>query len=214
MDRNKPWPSYRYCVIDLEGTGGQDRENEAILEIAAVQIVEGKVKEDYYHTLIHSERKIPKRPWITFTNEDLKHAPSFDEIRDELFSYLNQSVLVAHHARVDWRLLKRKYLQYHPVLLDTLTLSRKLYANEKKHSLDDLSDRLNLTRYTQNLFDTSQRHRAHYDAWLTAYAFITMCEERLSPETTLLELYRLCGIETISYEQGNLFDSFHERGCL
>lgn len=205
MELNKQWQSYRYCVVDLEGTGGQDKENEAILEIAAVHIVDGKVEEDYFHSLINPERKIPRRPWITLTNEDLKDAPSFREIKEELFSYLDRSVLIAHNARVDWRLLKRKYPQFNPVLLDTLALSRKLYADEKKHSLDDLSDRLNLTQYTQKFFDESQRHRAHYDAWITAYAFIAMCQERLLPDTTLSELYQLCGIETVVHEQGNLF---------
>lgn len=205
MELNKPWQSYRYCVVDLEGTGGQDKENEAILEIAAVHIVDGQVRKDYYHTLIHPRRKIPRKPWITLTNEDLKNAPPFEEIQKELFSYLNQSILVAHNAHVDWRLLKRKYPQFSPLLLDTLALSRKLYANEKKHSLDDLSDRLQLTQYIQKLFDESQRHRAHYDALTTAHAFITMCREKLSPETTLSQLYQLCGIETVAHEQGNLF---------
>ena len=211
MDRNQPWSAYRYCVIDLEGTGGQDAENEAILEVAAVPIIDGKVKKDFFHTLVNPERKIPKRHWISFTNEDLKEAPTFGEIREELFSYLDQSILIAHQARVDWRVLKRKYPHFHPILLDTLTLSRKLYPNEKKHSLDDLTQRFNLAQYTRKLFAAPQRHRAHVDAWITAYAFLAMCQAKLSPATTLAQLVQLCGIETITYEQGNLFDSMRER---
>jgi len=80
MDLNKHWKSYRYCVVDLEGIGGQDRENKAFLEIAAVHIINGKVKEDYYHTLINPKRRVLKRPWIKLTNDDLKNAPTFGEI--------------------------------------------------------------------------------------------------------------------------------------
>lgn len=63
-------------AIDLEGSGAQDREREAILEIALVPIVDWQPDMTAaYCTLINPERSVPQRPWISPGLTDEAPAP-------------------------------------------------------------------------------------------------------------------------------------------
>jgi DNA polymerase III epsilon subunit-like protein len=53
-------------ALDLEGSGAQDHDNEAILEIAVVPLTGGRPDTaSAYTTLINPGRTIPGRPWIS-----------------------------------------------------------------------------------------------------------------------------------------------------
>src|SRR5689334_3064339 len=63
---SRPWTHAPLVVIDLEGTGAQDGDAEAILEIAAVRLLNGRPDTGTaYTTLINPERPVPARPWIS-----------------------------------------------------------------------------------------------------------------------------------------------------
>jgi DNA polymerase-3 subunit epsilon/exodeoxyribonuclease X len=54
------WTDAPLVALDLEGSGAQDHENEAILEIAIVPITSGRLSlTDSYATLINPRRAIP-----------------------------------------------------------------------------------------------------------------------------------------------------------
>jgi hypothetical protein len=56
------WKDTELVALDLEGSGVQDRENEDILEIAAVPIADGRpAAGDAYTTVINPGRPIPRR---------------------------------------------------------------------------------------------------------------------------------------------------------
>ena len=58
-----PWHQARLIALDLEGTGAQDRDDEAILEIAAVPLTDGQPDMDRsYCTLVNPQRPIPRHP--------------------------------------------------------------------------------------------------------------------------------------------------------
>ncbi|GAA3752331.1 3'-5' exonuclease family protein [Salinactinospora qingdaonensis] len=74
----QPWTEAALIALDLEGTGAQDRENEAILEIATVPLAGGlPAMDEAYETLINPGRPVPRRPWISpgLTNAVLRQAP-------------------------------------------------------------------------------------------------------------------------------------------
>ncbi|WP_236700666.1 3'-5' exonuclease [Allosalinactinospora lopnorensis] len=63
---DQPWTDAVLVVLDLEGTGAQDREHEAILEIATVPLAGGLPDMSRcYETLISPGRPAPRRPWIS-----------------------------------------------------------------------------------------------------------------------------------------------------
>src|SRR5712692_1378687 len=102
------WTGASLVALDLEGSGAQDHEDEAILEIAVVPLAAGQPDTAAaYTTLINPGRRIPRRPWISpgLTNTALAAAPTPAEVEPELAHRINGHILVGHNVGVDWRLL-------------------------------------------------------------------------------------------------------------
>jgi DNA polymerase III epsilon subunit-like protein len=88
-------------AIDLEGSGAQDRDDEAILEIALVPITNWRPSiSEAYTTLINPGRSIPRRPWISpgLTDAALSSAPPLAAIEPELARRIDGRILVGHNV--------------------------------------------------------------------------------------------------------------------
>ena len=126
----------RMVAFDLEGSGAQDREAEAILEIAAVSLTHHRRPDlaDAFTSLINPGRRVPMRPWISLgiTNELLAQAPARGDVACELGRRMDGAYLIGHNIFIDWRLLHRHLLEITPVgLIDTLPLARAVWPGEK-----------------------------------------------------------------------------------
>ena len=123
----------------MKGTGAQDRDTEAILEIAVVPITDGRPSLDHsYATLIDPGRPVPRRPWISsgLTTETLRDAPSLPDITGELTARLDGRMITGHSIAVDWRLLRRNCPGINPAgLLDTVRLARAIKPAARGNSL-------------------------------------------------------------------------------
>lgn len=165
-DAATPWTDTDLVALDLEGSGAQDHDDEAILEIAVVPLVAGSpVIEETYCTLINPERPIPIRPWTSpgLTTAVLSRASRLKDVEPELTRRLNGQIIVGHNVGVDWRLLHRRLPGIAPArLLDTLRLARHLNLGPKL-SLTALLDRLNLMTKIDQLAAGSMPHRALWD---------------------------------------------------
>ena len=198
MEGDQAWDRYRYAVVDLEGSGAQDREKEQILSIAIVTISRGKVHTaDPFYSLVKPEYPIKRLPWLkhNITNNMVEDAPKFAEIAPAVAERLRHTVFVAHNARVDWKLLTR-YIPDPEVqaLLDTLKMSRKLNPALTQHRLPDVVRHYGLEETVKELGGEAEHHALH-DAVGAALAFVRMAAEFRSGKATLSELKRLCGIE-------------------
>ena len=187
------WTTAPLIALDLEGSGAQDRDNEAILEIAVVPIIAGQPDVSAaYSTLINPGRKISRRPWISsgLTTAVLATAPNPAEVEPELNCRVNGCVVVGHNVGVDWRLLHRRYPAIAPAaLIDTLRLARHLRLGSK-NSLSALIAQLELTSQVERLAAGSQPHRALWDTVATALllpALIARCWPSGVTLGTLLE---------------------------
>ncbi len=175
------WTTAPLIALDLEGSGAQDHDDEAILEIAVVPITAGQPDiSASYSTLINPGRKIPRRPWISpgLTTAVLAAAPGPAEVEPELARRVNGHAVVGHNVGVDWRLLHRRYPAIAPAaLIDTLRLARRLNL-DSKNSLSALTAHLGLTAQAERLAADSQPHRALWDTVATALllpALIARC---------------------------------------
>src|SRR5215469_18624723 len=160
------WTTAPLVALDLEGSGAQDRDDEAILEIAVVPLVAAQPDMTAaYCTLINPGRRIPGRSWISpgLTNAALAAAPAPAEVEPELAHRINGHVLVGHNIGVDWRLLHRRHPAITPAaLIDTLRLARHLKLGTK-NSLSALTAQFGLTLQIDHLAKGSQPHRALWD---------------------------------------------------
>ncbi len=147
-------------ILDLETTGMLAAE-ERITEIGLIEVDNGAFV-DSWSQLVNPEKNIP--PFIEsitgISDAMVRHAPTFAELAPALYARLQGKLLVAHNARFDYGFLRsefeRVYLDYEARVLCTVKLSRKLYPEQRRHNLDSLIQRHELS--------CSARHRALGDA--------------------------------------------------
>ncbi len=147
-------------ILDLETTGMLAAE-ERITEIGLVEVDKGELV-DSWSQLVNPEKSIP--PFIEsitgISDAMVRHAPTFAELAPALYARLQGKLLVAHNARFDYGFLRSEFervdLAYEARVLCTVKLSRKLYPEQRRHNLDSLIQRHELS--------CSVRHRALGDA--------------------------------------------------
>lgn len=152
-----------YCVIDTETTGGKAAFNR-IIDVAVFRVHQGVVV-DKFEALVNPGRPIP--PWITgltgITDDMVRHAPSFEEISEDLKHFFTGGVFTAHNAPFDFGFISEEYRRLGQVFdmprFCTLKLSRKLFSDLSSKSLGSVCDHL--------LIDIWDRHRARGDAEAT-----------------------------------------------
>lgn len=155
MDENQ---DLLFC--DLETTGG-DSKIDRIMEVGLVHVRNGQVIERYQQ-LVNPER--PIQPFITgitgINNSMVRDQPIFAAVAAEIIERLEGKLFIAHSANFDYRFLQRELAmleyEYQTKPICTVKLSRALYPEYRKHNLDILLERFNLT--------CVDRHRALDDA--------------------------------------------------
>lgn len=210
LNLNLPWWKSRFIVLDLEGTGAQHKEKEGIVEIAAIEIGNKEVTSNYYYKLLNPQINIP--PMVSrihgLKNKDLENEPIFENIKSELFEFINGKILVGHNVNIDFRLLKLKMPNYVPSLvLDTKKISKHFWNNAPKHGLDDLIERFEIQDLLIDIPIKRNRHSAFFDAYATGIVFLKMLIEKFPENTSLKEVSELCSIniEPIKNTQISLF---------
>ena len=146
--------------LDLETTGMAPML-ERITEIGLVEVANGEFLGSWSQ-LVNPEKNIP--PFIQtltgISNEMVRDAPTFAQLAPELYERLRGKILIAHNARFDYGFLKHEFaragLSYRSRVLCTAKLSRKVYPEHRRHNLDSLIERHDLS--------CSARHRALGDA--------------------------------------------------
>ncbi len=155
----------RFTVIDLETTNGT-RHEQRVIEIGLCR-VEGSQMTHEWTSLVNPERPIPYwvRQLTGITDAAVRRAPRLAEILPRVLDELEDSILVAHHARFDVSCLNAELGRLwgkrlsNPYLC-TVELSRRFLPGSDNYRLETLSRWLNLTH--------TRPHRAHSDARATA----------------------------------------------
>ncbi len=163
--------------VDIE-TNGLSHLRGRVIEVAAIRVEHGEVT-DTFRSLIDPGVELPY--YITnltgITTNDLKGAPTFGQVADDLQAVLAGAVFVAHNVRFDYSFLKQEFgrvgLPFLPKQLCTVKLSRALHPHEKSHKLADLIQRYGFTYGT--------RHRAYDDA-AVLWQFIQYAQRQFPAE--------------------------------
>jgi DNA polymerase-3 subunit epsilon len=130
------------AFVDLETTGTTPT-GDRITEIGIVRVADGDFV-DEWSTLVNPECSIPEdiRVLTGITNEMVRGAPTFAEVRREVFERLEGHIFVAHNARFDYGFLKNEFrrveMAFTADVLCTVRLSRRLYPEAVGHGLDAL----------------------------------------------------------------------------
>ena len=167
-----------YTIVDLEATGGKFNE-ESIIEIAIYRF-DGVSITDQFISLVNPEKEI--HPYVEkltgISSRMLKTAPRFHEIAKRVIEITSNTVLVAHNAQFDYRILqlefKRLGFDFSMKSICTVILSQELLPDQQSYKLGRLSRSLGIP--------IKDRHRASGDALATVELFKILLEKDVKQE--------------------------------
>jgi DNA polymerase-3 subunit epsilon len=179
-----------FAVVDVETTGCRAAGSDRVIELAVVA-VHGQRRERVFERLINPRRPIPRgvTAITRIVDADVRRAPGFADVVDEVVAALSGRIFAAHNARFDWAFLGAELQRCRGMVpggprLCTVRLARRLVTGAESCGLDWLSQYFGL--------ENPARHRAGGDAWTTALLLLRLIElARGEGARTLQDLERL-----------------------
>lgn len=164
--------SQDFVVFDIETTG-LSSATEKITEIGAVKISNYQIV-DRFSELVNPEKPIPSK--ITeltgITNDMVRDKRTIEEVLPDFLEFVGESMLVAHNSDFDTGFIREacrlQDIKYTLKALDTVTISRALLPELKRHKLNIIAKHLNIK--------LENHHRAVDDAEATAHIFLKFME--------------------------------------
>ncbi len=190
-DMGQGFDNETFVVFDLETTGFSSEKNR-IIEIGAVKVKDGEII-DRFSTFVNPHVPIPFRivKLTSITDEMVKDAPTVSEVLPQFVEFCKGAILVAHNAAFDTGFInencKREGIEFTYTSIDTVGVSRVLFPESKKHTLDVLCKKLGVV--------LDNHHRAVDDAEATAHIFLKMVKKLKEMNiNTLTEVNDMCKV--------------------
>jgi len=166
----------RLIVLDTETTGIKPSEGHRIIEVGAVEILDREITSTEFQKYVQPNRKVGESVNIHgITDKFLINKPQFNQISDDLLSFIEGATLVIHNAPFDLGFLNnelkligiKEKIENICTIIDTLELSKQQRPGTM-HNLDSLCRRFGI--------DTSARtrHGALLDAQILAQVYLAM----------------------------------------
>lgn len=180
-----------YAVVDIETTGSSPKNGDRIIQIGIVRIEQGSIVSTY-STFVNPEKQIPTfiQQLTHISNEDVKDAPLFHEIVEEVYSQLEGAIFVAHNVNFDFPFLQGELKRVSRPLLknkkiDTVEFSRLMFPSALSYKLSEITSELGI--------ELTDAHRADADAYATAELFLS-CIRKLNSLSldTITKLHQRC----------------------
>lgn len=159
-------------VLDFETTGLSPNYGDRAIEIGAVIIENGIIKDSFQH-LMNPGFKINSfiESYTGITNAMLKDAPPCNEVMVKFADFIGNYNLVAHNAGFDKKFLDAELnhvsRNYSGEFACSMLISRRLYQNAPNHKLRSLVEYNKIS--TDGVY-----HRALADAEMTANLWLHM----------------------------------------
>ena len=166
----------RLIALDVETTGLRISEGHRIIEVGAVEILDREITNTEFQKYVQPNRKVGESVNIHgITDKFLINKPQFNQISDDLLSFIEGETLVIHNAPFDLGFLNnelkligiKETIEDICTIIDTLELSKQQRPGTM-HNLDALCRRFGI--------DTSARtrHGALLDAQILAQVYLAM----------------------------------------
>ncbi len=162
----------REIILDTETTGLDPEAGHRIVEIAALEVIDGVTTGKMFHSYVNPERDMPDEAYRIhgLSQGFLEQHPRFAVITDEFLDFISGATLVIHNAEFDMRFINAELarLRKGPIgmesVVDTVELARRRFPGAQA-SLDALCRRFGI--------DNSARttHGARLDAELLAEVY-------------------------------------------
>jgi len=159
-------------ILDFETTGLSPEQGDRAIEIGAVRLVNGVIK-DQFQALMDPGFRVTNfiENYTGISNNMLSQADSCQHVMSDFADFIAGDNLIAHNACFDKRFLNAEFsrigLQYPGEFSCSLLLSRRIFQNANSHKLGDLIQLANIP-------SSGDFHRALYDAQMTSQLWLAM----------------------------------------
>lgn len=166
----------RQIALDTETTGLDPLSGDRIIEIAAVEMIDGLPTGKEYHSLINPLRPISIQAIEVhgITDEMLKDKPLFENVVTEFLEFLGDDYqLVIHNASFDMKFLDFEFdicgtpKISRDKVIDSLEIARRMFPGQH-NNLDALCRRFNIP------LTTREKHGALIDSKLLAEVYLNL----------------------------------------
>jgi DNA polymerase-3 subunit epsilon len=168
----------RQIVFDTETTGLEHSAGHRVIEIGCVEIVNRRLTGRKFHRYLNPEREIDAGALAVHGIElaQLKNAPKFAEVAEELIEFITGAELIIHNAPFDVGFVDAEFARLPGTprtvaslcrVLDTLALARSLHPGQR-NSLDALCKRYSVDNSKRDL------HGALLDAGILVDVYLAM----------------------------------------
>jgi DNA polymerase-3 subunit epsilon len=161
----------RFIAFDVETTGTVPGVDQ-IIEIGAIRFINNQI-EAVFSTLIDPLRPIPAAASAVnkISDDMVSGKPTIDKVLDSFAEFCGSDIIVAHNAPFDAQFLtsdirKHESTAPHGIVIDTLSISRKVFPGLPNYKLGTLVQHLNIL--------TTDFHRAEEDASYCGQLFINL----------------------------------------
>lgn len=172
----------RQIVLDTETTGLEVSEGHRIIEIGAVEIVNRKITDRFYHQYLNPERAIDAGAQEVhgISLESLQDKPKFNDVCHEFIDFIKGGELIIHNAVFDVGFLNAELkrtksgdIKSMCGVIDTLVQARQLHPGQR-NNLDALCKRYEIDNSHREL------HGALLDAQILAEVYLAMTGGQVS----------------------------------
>jgi len=176
----------RQIVLDTETTGLDPKSGHRIIEIGCVELINRRLTGHHYHQYINPQREVDAGAMAVhgISNEFLADKPTFAEIAQPFFDYVQGAELIIHNAPFDVGFINHEFVLNVSVLpaidsagvctiLDTLKMARKRHPGQR-NSLDALCKRYGVDNTQRDL------HGALLDSEILADVYLAMTGGQVS----------------------------------
>ncbi len=159
-----------FCVFDVETTGYHP-DSDKIIEIGAVKIVDGVIKETF-SSFVDPLEPIPERIVALTHIEDymVKGKPLVEEVLLDFYKFCSDSILVGQNVQFDCGFITNKgrpyKMYFNNETMDTMILAQKIMPGLKNYKLGTIAKAVGI--------ENESAHRAIYDAFTTARVFMEL----------------------------------------
>ena len=177
----------RQIVLDTETTGLEFEEGHRVIEIACIELNDRKLTKNEFHEYVNPQRAVDQDALKIhgIDNEFLESKPTFPQISQRLYEFIEGAELIIHNATFDLNFLNHEFGQvsgdYPKIetvcgIIDTLDMARRLRPG-RRNSLDALANQFNV-----ELASERSLHSALLDAKILADVYLALTGEQTSFE--------------------------------
>ena len=146
--------SMREIILDTETTGLDPEAGHRIVEIAALEVIDGVATGKMFHSYVNPERDMPDEAYRIhqLSQGFLEQHPRFAVIADEFLDFIAGATLVIHNAEFDMRFINAELARSRkgPIgmenVIDTVELARRRFPGAQASLEEELKAHAELVR--------------------------------------------------------------------